>query len=217
MAAPLVLASASPRRRRLLEQLGVAVEVRPAGVPEEDADGPVPERVLTLAHLKAAAVAAEMDDGFVLAADTLGALDGVALGKPRGAQEAMQMLWRMADRTHDVFTGVVALRVEGGRIVREATDVVCTKVTFRPLTVGQLRDYLATEDYEDKAGGYGIQGAGRALVAGLDGPYTNVVGLPVAATLRLLAELGYPIPETDPEAAERRLDAFQGTATEARR
>lgn len=193
----LVLASGSPRRRRLIEQLGIPLEVRPPQVDESDLDGPAQEQVAILAHRKAEKVAAGLSSGFVLAADTLGAFEGEVLGKPTGEQDAMRMLWRMADRQHDVFSGVVVLRVDDGRVAACAEEVVCTHVLFRSLGLRDIQSYLATGEWEGKAAGYAIQGHGRGLVSQVEGSYTNVVGLPLAATLRLLDKVGYPVPEID--------------------
>lgn len=194
---PLVLASASPRRRRLLTQLDLPLDIQPADIDETRVSGAVEERVQALAHRKAEKVAHTRDDGFVLAADTLGSIDGDILGKPVDAAEAIRMLWRLADRAHDVWTGLAVLRVEGGKVTECVCDVVGTRVVFRPLGLRDIQTYVASGESEGKAGAYAIQGAGRRLVDHIEGPYTNVVGLPLTRTLELLRQSGYPVPEVD--------------------
>lgn len=203
----LVLASASPRRRRLLDELGLPLEVRPADLDESGVEGSVPEQVGRLACLKAARVASTLTDGYVLGADTLGCFEGDALGKPTDVNDAMRILWRLSGRAHDVLSGVTVLRVADGDVVARAEEVVLTKVTFRSLGLRDIQAYLETGEYEGKAGSYAIQGAGRRLVESIDGPYTNVVGLPVGATLRLLAEIDYPVPDVDVAALDGLPDA----------
>ena len=173
---PLVLASASPRRRTLLEQLGLTFEVRPADAdetwPDQDA-GPAAE---TVALRKARAVDAAT--ALVLAADTVVVLGGDVLGKPPTPEAARRTLRRLSGRTHHVVTGV-ALRYGD----RETTVHATTAVTFAVLTDAEIASYVATGSPLDKAGAYGIQDdVGALLVDRIDGDYTNVVGLP----LRLL-------------------------------
>ncbi len=179
---PLVLASASPRRRQLLEMLGIAVTVRPSSVPEVRLPGemPVPyaER---LAQAKAMSVPGEL----VLAADTIVVAGGEVLEKPRDEADALRMLTRLSGRTHEVVTAVALAR---GRQVRVRTDR--TRVTFRAMTERQLRDYIATGEPMDKAGAYGIQGYGAALVARIEGDFFGVMGLPLRLVLELLAGEG---------------------------
>lgn len=181
---PLILASASPRRRQLLEMLGIEVEVRPSHVPEVPRPGEAPrDYALRLAQDKANAVPGDL----VLAADTIVVLDDELLEKPADEEDAVRMLLRLQGRTHQVITAV-ALRA--GVTVFEAVDV--TSVTFRPAREGMLRAYVRTGEPMDKAGGYGIQGYGAALVEGIDGDFFGVMGLPVRLVLDLLAEAGFP-------------------------
>lgn len=181
---PLILASASPRRRQLLEMLGMTVDVRPSHVPELRKPGEAPrDYALRLAHDKASAVPGDL----VLAADTIVVLDDELLEKPVDADDAVRMLLRLQGRTHQVVTAV-ALRA--GVTVFEAIDV--TSVTFRPAREGMLRAYVGTGEPLDKAGAYGIQGYGAALVEGIDGDFFGVMGLPVRLVLDLLAEAGFP-------------------------
>ena len=185
MSAPrLVLASSSPRRRQLLEMLGISVEVRPPRVPEVRLDGEPPRAyVERLAREKAAAVPGDL----VLAADTTVVVDGEVLEKPADGADALRMLERLAGRTHEVITAV-ALRADGA--TRHATDV--TRVTFRPADPALLRAYVATGEPMDKAGAYGIQGYGAALVERIEGDFFGVMGLPIRLVLGLLEAAGQP-------------------------
>lgn len=183
--APLVLASASPRRRDLLDRLGLTFDVRPADAdetwPTDLADGPAAEAV---ALRKALAI--EAPGALVLAADTVVVLDGEILGKPPSAEAARATLRRLSGRTHTVVTGL-ALRFEG----RQTTSHETTRVTFADLSDAEITAYVATGSPLDKAGAYGIQDdAGALLVARIDGDYSNVVGLPLRKlyeTLRAFA------------------------------
>jgi septum formation protein len=180
---PITLASASPRRRQLLEMLGLAVEVRPSHIPEERRPGETPigytER---LAREKALSVPGAL----VLGADTTVLLDDQLLEKPADPEDAVRMLRLLQGRTHQVITSV-ALAMAGA--VRQATDV--TSVTFRPCPDEFLRAYVETGEPMDKAGAYGIQGYGAALVERIDGDFFGVMGLPVRLVVRLLEEAGW--------------------------
>jgi septum formation protein len=179
----LVLASSSPRRRQLLEMLGLAVEVRPPHIREvRGADETPRDYVERLAREKAAAVPGEL----VLAADTTVVVDGEVLEKPADEADALRMLERLAGRTHEVITAI-ALRANGG--TRQATDV--TRVTFRPAERALLRAYVATGEPMDKAGAYGIQGYGAALVERIEGDFFSVMGLPLRLVLELLDQAGH--------------------------
>lgn len=182
----LVLASASPRRAELIRRLdpeGTALElrIRPADIDETPRDDePSPTYVARMARTKATAVSE--GDALVLGADTVVVLDGVILAKPADAMENAGMIERLAGRTHQVTTAVALAR--GGELLEELA--VTTDVRFRALGDHDARRYAATGEGLDKAGGYGIQGLGAALVSAIDGSYTNVVGLPLAETLALL-------------------------------
>jgi nucleoside triphosphate pyrophosphatase len=182
--APLLLASTSPQRRAILEQLGLPFEVvapRYEELPRPAAE-PI-DLVREHAIAKARSVAAEDDDRPVLGVDTEVVLDGRIYGKPATAQEAEAMLEELAGRTHDVVSGL-ALVTPGWEAV--AHDE--TRVTFRPLTARDLAAYVASGEWSGRAGGYALQGRGAALVRRIDGDYLNVVGLPAAVLVRLLAE-----------------------------
>jgi septum formation protein len=182
----LILASASPQRRAILEQAGIAFEVRPSAV-EELTDGEPRAVAAENARRKALAVAGRAEDvALVLGADTLVTLDGAILGKPRDPAQAVEYLARLAGRTHRVV-GAIAL-ARGGEVFAEAVDV--TDVTFRALTATEIDDYVALGEWQGRAGGYAIQGRGATLVRGIAGDYLNVVGLPLARLLDLLPQ--YP-------------------------
>jgi septum formation protein len=186
----LVLASASPRRRELLGRLGLDPLVRPADIDETPRPGEDPhELVVRLASAKAAASGdghAGAPDEVVLAADTEVVLDGQVLGKPRDRDDAARTLRRLAGRVHEVVTGVAVRRGGTARATR-----VTTEVRFRPLSDVEIAWYVATGEPDDKAGAYGLQGAGAALVDRIDGSDTNVIGLPLAETVALLRNVGF--------------------------
>jgi nucleoside triphosphate pyrophosphatase len=189
-----VLASASPRRRELLEQLGLTIEIAPADVDESvrAAEDPVPY-VLRLAEEKAAVVAGRhgfdaQDDVLVIAADTTVDIDGRILAKPEDEADARAMLRALSARAHRVHTGVAVRR--GGRTMsRSAT----TLVTFTPVTDAALDWYLATGEPFDKAGAYAIQGAGGVFVQSVKGSVSNVVGLPLTTVVDLARSLGFDL------------------------
>jgi septum formation protein len=186
----LVLASASPRRRELLARLGLDPLIRPADIDETPRPGEDPhDLVVRLASAKAATSLARGDaeDGtdVVLAADTEVVLDGQVLGKPRDRDDAARILRRLAGRTHEVVTGVAVRRGGTARATR-----VTTEVRFRSLSDPEIAWYVATGEPDGKAGAYGLQGAGAALVERIDGSDTNVIGLPLAETITLLRQVG---------------------------
>ena len=180
----LTLASASPRRRQLLEMLGLELEVRPSRIPEVRGPGETP---IGYAERLAREKALSVPGNLVLGADTTVLLDDQLLEKPADAEDALQMLRLLQGRSHQVITSVAL--VSGG-VVRQATDV--TAVTFHRCSDEFLRDYIATGEPMDKAGAYGIQGYGAALVERIDGDFFGVMGLPVRLVLRLMEEAGYP-------------------------
>lgn len=189
MAERIVLGSGSPRRREILTWLGLDFEVHPADIDESVLDGEqaVPY-VRRLAQSKAAVVAAAHPSRVVIAADTTVAIDGEILGKPDDVEEARRMVRRLAGRTHQVHTGV-AVAFDG----RIAVDVETTAVTFTPISDEVVEWYVALAEPYDKAGGYGLQGAGAAFVERIEGNAANVIGLPVPLLLRLAATVGHPL------------------------
>ena len=164
----------------------------PSDIDERLEGAPSEETVAALALAKARAVAARVGHGVVLGADTVVVLDGVALGKPVDAEDARSMLRRLRARTHEVITGVAVVEAETGRA--EATAAV-TRVAMAEVGDDVIEAYVASGEPSDKAGAYAIQGRGGALVAGCLGSYSNVVGLPLAATARLLRRFGVEVSE----------------------
>ncbi len=183
----LILASGSPRRQELLRQIGLTdFTVHPADVDERIDPGMTPaQAVVALATQKAQAGAKDFPEDLVLAADTVVALDGVILGKPKSEAQAIQMLQSLSGRSHLVYTGFALAR--GGRI---ETGYEETAVHFRPLTQGEIAAYVATGEPTDKAGSYGIQGLGAVFITGIDGDYFNVMGLPVCRVAQALRGFG---------------------------
>lgn len=184
----LVLASASPRRRMLLERLGIPFEVVPANVPEDDvspADSP-DRRVERLALMKAEAVHQAHPDALVVGADTLVDVEGRVLGKPRDEREATEMLRLLSGRDHWVHTGL-ALVAPGGhrRAVHEST-----RVYFRTLDDREIAAYVATGSPMDKAGAYGIQEQAATFVSRVEGCFFSVMGLPLARLVEELRRFG---------------------------
>ncbi|HET6338748.1 MAG TPA: Maf family protein [Polyangiales bacterium] len=188
---PLVLASASPRRKQILEQLGLTFRVIPSGFDETLLEGETPSvHVERLARGKAAEIVARLaaagEAPCVLAADTIVVLDAEILGKPRDDGDAVRMLLGLSGRAHRVSTGV-ALFVPGAEPVSAVFE---SEVRFRELTRASATAYVASGEGRDKAGSYAIQGLGAGLVREIVGSYTNVVGLPAAETLDLLLGAG---------------------------
>ena len=181
MSERLVLASRSPQRRAILEQLGVEFEVaEPRGVEELDAGEP--QRVVVENALRKAR---SVEGGRVLGVDTDVFLDDRVFGKPSSADDARAMLLLLSDRTHQVWSGI-ALREGDGR---ESTAVACTKVRFGRLDAPLIDWYLTSGEWEGRAGGYAIQGRGAALVEAIEGDFWNVVGLPGPDLLELAPDL----------------------------
>lgn len=182
------LASQSPRRRALLEQMGLTdFVIRPAqGEEHMEAQLPPDRLVEALALAKAEEIAAQVDrEDLVIAADTIVTLERRVLGKPHSEQEAFAMLQALSGRRHVVYTGVAVLR--GGT---QVCDHEATQVSFRELTEEEIWAYIATGEPMDKAGAYGIQGRGALLVEGIVGDYFNVMGLPVCKLGGILRQFG---------------------------
>jgi septum formation protein len=186
----LVLASRSPQRRAILEQLGVAFSVQVPDV-EELETGPPHEVALENAFRKASAVAAGRSDGLVLGVDTVVSLGARLYGKPADAEEARVTLSALAGRRHAVISGVCLIdsRPATPSTGQTRSAAAQTWVQFRPLDAGLIDWYLASGEWRERAGGYAIQGRGAALVAGIEGDFLNVVGLPVATLLELAPTL----------------------------
>ena len=180
-----VLASASPRRRELLAQIGMSFEVMPTDIDETEHPGEDPVSYVRRLAIEKACAAVLDDDVVVIAADTTVDLDGMILAKPADDADAMRMLGLLAGRTHQVHTGV-AIRYQG----RVAAEVNTSLVTMKASDDEWLRWYVATGEPHGKAGAYGIQGAAAALVDSVQGSVTNVIGLPLNLLEQLLFEVG---------------------------
>ena len=189
---PLYLASASPRRRELLEGLGLEFRIEPAAVDERALPGEAPrDHVVRLAASKAAAVATALRsrgiEALVLAADTIVTIDGMILGKPRDADDALSMLRRLAGRRHEVITACRLVRGDDGRV---AAAIAVSGVRFNTWSDSLARWYVKTGEPLDKAGAYGIQGRGVLLSQGIEGSWSNVVGLPLESLPGLFVDVG---------------------------
>jgi septum formation protein len=211
---PLLLASASPRRREMLERIGLAIEVHPADVDETPQAGEAPEAyVARIARAKAMVIARSgsagprsnaqrcgeliarsgASDHWVLAADTTVTLEGAILGKADSPEEATKMLRWLSGRAHQVLTAFVLVgEREGKTCVREG--LVSTEVVMVDVDAATLADYVASGEWRGKAGAYAIQGIGAALVSEVRGSVTNVAGLPLAEVVAALREVGAPLP-----------------------
>ena len=183
----IILASASPRRRELLHQIGLETEVLPSRIEEKPTATQPEEVVEELSRQKCLDVAGRVqENGVVLGADTVVALDGEIMGKPGSAGQAAEMLKSLQGRSHQVFTGVTLAEVRKGRIVRQETFSERTEVFLFPMTEEEIEAYILSGEPFDKAGAYGIQGSFARHVESIEGDYNNVVGLPVAAVYQRL-------------------------------
>ena len=182
---PLILASGSPRRRELLDLMGLTYTVETPDV-DESFSGRPSETVMEISRRKAAAVAARHSDSIIIAADTLVFADG-ALGKPHTPERAKEMLRSLAGNWHHVYTGITVINTRSGRVLR---NVDKTRVHLVPMTKQEIDAYVATGEPLDKAGAYGIQGMGGMFVDRIDGSYSNVVGLPMSMLRIMLAQVG---------------------------
>jgi septum formation protein len=183
---PLILASESERRRDLLREIGIPFEIVPSDADEANELPEDPTRfVEILAERKARAVASKRRSGLVLGADTIVVRDGRIYGKPVDRQDALRMLEELCGREHLVYTGVCVLDAAGGPA---RLRTVVTRVRLHDLTKDEIQRYVDSGEPMGKAGAYAIQGCGRLLVAGIEGDYSNVVGLPLGATLDCIAE-----------------------------
>lgn len=185
----IILASASPRREKLLRALRVPYRIIPSLA--EEGEEPLPDgtecQTKTLALRKATDVAARVGEGLVLGADTVVECDGRLLGKPRNQDEARRFLRQLSGRSHVVVTGLALVEAGGGRT---ETGHEVTEVRVRPLTGEEIDAYVQTGEPFDKAGGYAIQGAGGTFVEAIRGSFTNVVGLPLGRLRTLLLRFG---------------------------
>lgn len=181
-----ILASSSPRRRQLLDLIGIRHEVLPSDVDETLNAGELPELYCErLARAKATVIADANRDALVVGADTIVVIDGLILGKPQDAGEAERMLGMLSGRSHTVMTAV-AVSLEGKLV----SGVEIVDVTFLPIHENEIRSYVATGEPMDKAGAYGIQGYGATIVRRIDGDYFAVMGLSLVRLVSLLREVG---------------------------
>jgi len=188
----IILASASPRRRDLLESIGLPFEVRVSHVPEIRRGGEeVADYVTRLARDKALAVAKGNRDAWIIAADTVVYLDGDILEKPASAEDAAEMLGRISGKTHTVYTAIALKR--GGTDDSVDTTVTLTDVRIAPLSREVISWYVATGEPMDKAGSYAVQGAGAMFIEAVFGSYTNVVGLPLSILVDMMRTAGLEV------------------------
>lgn len=183
----LILASSSPRRKELLELLGIPFQVRASDVEETYQDGLQPhEIVMELARIKSKAIADTYKNSIVIGADTIVVSEGSVLGKPRDKAEAISMLMQLSGKVHQVYTGVALAKDGRTHLFYEKTNV-----EFWPLDTNDIEQYVLTGEPFDKAGSYGIQGYGSLLVKRIEGDYFTVVGLPVSRLNRELKDIMY--------------------------
>ncbi|MGG1664194.1 Maf family protein [Brevibacillus sp. NRS-1366] len=187
----LILASSSPRRRELLQNLGISFEVMTSDVDETTASGLSPEQVVKeLSLRKAAAVAQRLTEGIVLGSDTIVVYQGQILGKPVDESDAFRMLSMLQGQEHTVYSGVALL---DAATKREEVSYSHTQVKIRPLSETEIESYIATKEPMDKAGSYAIQGIGATIVEGITGDYFTVVGLPLCLTANMLTRFGVTV------------------------
>ena len=199
----LVLASASPRRRELMREAGLRFDVVASGIDERPPSRLGPLRyVRWAARAKAQAVASARPRAIVIGADTEVVLNRRIFGKPRDRAEAEEFLRALSGRTHQVYT---AIHVIAGR--RTCSGISRTHVTMRELSARAVVAYVRTGEAQDKAGAYAIQGKGRRLVRSIQGPYDNVVGMPMRLLSRLLTECGIPVTATSPDGLQQDVTA----------
>lgn len=182
----IILASGSPRRRELLNTLGLSFTVHPAKGEEIAPDGAGPEEIVkALSRAKAEEVARQFPDKLIIAADTIVYLDGMVLGKPKDENDAKAMLSKLSGRAHEVYTGVTVILED-----KTICESECTKVIFRDVSAEEIASYVASGDPMDKAGAYGIQGKAALMVERLEGDYFNVMGLPLCRLGKMLGTIG---------------------------
>ena len=195
MAEQIILASSSPRRKELLILAGLSFEVRVSDIDETPRRGESPKlMVKRLALEKGREVSKSATTGsrYIISADTTVVSPRERnLGKPRDEAEAIRMVRSLQGRTHRVYTGYAILKIESGRIVREISRVVTTRVTMKKMSTAEIRAYVARGECLDKAGAYAAQGFGMVLIERISGSYTNVVGIPVTQVLGDLGRLGW--------------------------
>ncbi len=184
---PIILASKSPRRKELLEQAGLTLEIIAADIDEESIPLSAPkDYVKALSRIKADHIAKSRPDHWVIGADTIVVIDGIILGKPKSRDEAVHMLNALNNKDHCVFTGFTICCHKRQKSITKSIE---TNVFFKQLSLDEIQWYVATNEPYDKAGGYGIQGIGAFLVRKINGSYSNVVGLPICEVMETLSSL----------------------------
>lgn len=185
----IILASQSPRRRELLEQIGISFEVRPSEKEEIITEAEPHEIVRMLALQKAEDIAEKsQEDGVIIGADTIVLAKGSILGKPKSPEDARRMLNLLRDNVHEVYTGAALIWKEGNKY-KKVSFAEKTKVYVYPISDAEISEYIESKEPMDKAGAYGIQGRFGAFIQGIEGDYTNVVGLPVGRIYQELKAL----------------------------
>ncbi len=193
----IILASASPRRRELLAQIGIPFRVQKSGAKERITKTSPEEIVRELSSQKAEDVAAHIQEGIVLGADTIVYLKGEVMGKPKDRADAAKMLERLQGQEHAVYTGVTLIEKKNNAETRRSSFAEETRVRVHAMDQTEIERYLDTGDAFDKAGSYGIQGPFAAYIDGIAGDYYNVVGLPVAKVYQALKEFAVPFSRED--------------------
>jgi septum formation protein len=187
----IILASASPRRKELLEQIGLRFEVEPSNYDEEITSASEPHEMARRLSLgKARAAARKHRKALIIAADTLVVFGDRILGKPRTNAEAREMLRALNGKAHSVITGFTILDTETGKMLSRSVE---TRVHMKKVTLKEIDSYVRSKEPLDKAGGYAIQGLGAVLVERIEGDYSNVVGLPLSALAEGLREFGVKV------------------------
>ena len=187
----IILASASPRRKELLEKIGLNFEVEPSDITEDlTSDLPPQKLAKKLSQEKALAVSKKYSDAIIIAADTIGVFEGKIIGKPHTPAEAKKMLSMLNGKSHLVITGFTIIDTKTGKTISKSLE---TKVYFRKLTGVEIDAYVKTGEPLDKAGGYAIQGLGALIVEKIAGDYYNVIGLPLSALAESLKRFGVKV------------------------
>lgn len=182
----IILASASPRRKEILENVNVKFTVVASNIDEVILDNEPPkELVMRLAFEKCMDVAKKNEDALVIGADTIVVMDNQILGKPKNEEDAYNMIELLSNKKHQVITGISLINLS---LDKKVIDCVVSEVTFKDLSKETIRDYIKTKESLDKAGAYGIQGYGSLLVESISGDYFNIVGLPISRISDLLKE-----------------------------
>lgn len=180
----IILASASPRRKEILENTNIKFDIISSSIEELVLDGESPcQMVMRLAFEKGIDIASKYKSNLVISADTIVVLDDNVLGKPKDEEEARQMISNLSGRTHQVITGISLINLENNKKI---IDYVVSNVKFKKLSKDDINDYIKTKESLDKAGAYGIQGYGALLVEEIQGDYFNIVGLPISKLSDLL-------------------------------